>query len=237
MPTPCDPIYAGYRHPAELIAYAVWLYFRFPLSLRMVEEMLAARGISVTYETIRQWGLKFGREFANRIRRRAPRRGDKWHLDEVVITIAGKKHWLWRAVDQQGFVLDVLVQSRRDKKAAKRLLRKLLKKQGRAPRVLITDKLRSYAAAKREIMPGVEHRQHKGLNNRAENSHQPTRRRERIMKRFGSPRQVQRFLSIHDQVANVFSRRPSQNTAAKFHTARNQAFTTWAEVTGVAMAA
>ena len=148
----------------------------------MVEEMLAARGISVTYETIRQWGLKFGREFVNRVRRRATRRGDKWHLDEVVITIAAKKHWLWRAVDQEGFVLDVLVQSRRDKKAAKRLFRKLLKKQGRVPRVLITDKLRSYAAAKREIMPGVEHRQHKGLNNRAENSHQPTRRRERVMK-------------------------------------------------------
>ena len=195
MTTPRDPIYARYRYPAEIISYAVWLYFRFPLSLRMVEEMLAARGISVTYETIRQWGLKFGREFANRIRRRAPRRGDKWHLDEVVITIAGKKHWLWRAVDQEGFVLDVLVQSRRDKKAAKRLFRKLLKKHGRAPRVLITDKLSSYAAAKREIMPGVEHRQHKGLNNRAENSHQPTRRRERIMKRFKSPRHVQRFLS------------------------------------------
>ena len=154
----------------------------------MVEEMLAARGISVTHETIRQWGLKFGREFAGRIRRRAPLRGDKWHLDEVVISIGGKKHWLWGAVDQDGFVLDVLVQSRRDKKAAKRLFRKLLKKQGRAPLVLITDKLRSYAAAKREIMPGVEHRQHKGLNSRAENSHQPTRRRERIMKRFKSPR-------------------------------------------------
>jgi putative transposase len=237
MTTPRDPLYAGYRYPAELISYAVWLYFRFPLSLRMVEEMLAARGISVSYETIRQWGLKFGREFANRIRRRAPRRGDKWHLDEVVITIAGTKHWLWRAVDQEGFVLDVLVQSRRDKKAAKRLLRKLLKKQGRPPRVLITDKLRSYGAAKREIMPGVEHRQHKGLNNRAENSHQPTRRRERIMKRFKSPRQVQRFLSTHDQVANVFSRRPYQDTAAKFRSARCQAFTTWAEVTGVAMAA
>jgi putative transposase len=237
MTTARDPIYAGYRFPPELIAYAAGLYFRFPLSLRMVEEMLAARGISVTYETIRQWGLKFGREFANRICRRAPRRGDKWHLDEVVITIAGTKHWLWRAVDQEGFVLDVLVQSRRDKKAAKRPLRKLLKKQGRAPRVLITDKLRSYAAAKREIMPGVEHRQHKGLNNRAENSYQPTRRRERIMKRFKSPRQVQRFLSTHDQIANVFSRRPNQDTAAKFHTARNQAFTTWAEVTRVAMAA
>jgi putative transposase len=237
MTTSRDPLYAGYRYPDELISYAVWLYFRFPLSLRMVEEMLAARGISVTYETIRQWGLKFGREFANRIRRRAPRRGDKWHLDEVVITIAGTKHWLWRAVDQEGLVLDVLVQSRRDKKAAKRLFRKLLKAQGRAPRVLITDKLRSYAAAKREIMPGVEHRQHKGLNNRAENSHQPTRRRERIMKRFKSPRQVQRFLSIHDQIANVFSRRPDHDTATKFRAARSQAFATWAGVTGVAMAA
>jgi putative transposase len=181
MTTPRDPIYAGHRYPAEIISYAIWLYFRFPLSLRMVEEMLAARGISVTHETIRQWGLKFGREFANRIRQRTPRRGDKWHLDEVVISIAEKKHWLWRAVDRDGFVLDVLVQSRRDKKAANRLFRKLLKKQGRAPRVLVTDKLKSYAAAKREIMPGIEHRQHKGLNNRAENSHQPTRRRERIM--------------------------------------------------------
>src|SRR3954468_24416627 len=227
MTTSPDPLYAGYRYPAELIGYAVWLYFRFPLSLRMVEEMLAARGISVTYETIRQWDLKFGREFANRLRRRAPRRGDKWHLDDVVITIAGTKHWLWRAVDQQGFVLDVLVQSRRDRKAAKRLLRKLLKKQGRPPRVLITDKLRSYAAAKREIMPGVKHRQHKGLNNRAENSHQPTRRRERIMKRFKSPRQVQRFLSVHDQIANVFARRPSQDSAIKFHAARDQAFAIW----------
>src|SRR5712672_2137909 len=111
MRTPRDPIYAGHRYPAEIISYAVWLYFRFPLSLRMVEEMLAARGISVTHETIRQWGLKFGGEFANRIRRRAPRRGDKWHLDEVVISFAGKRHWLWRAVDQDGFVLDVLVQS------------------------------------------------------------------------------------------------------------------------------
>jgi len=153
MTTPRDPLYAGCRDPAEIISDAVWLYVRFPLRLRMVEEMLAARGLSVTYETVRQWGLKFGRAFANRMRRRAPRRGDTWPLDEVVLTIAGKKHWLWRAVDQEGFVLDVFVQSRRDKKAAQRLFRKLLKKQGRAPRVLITDKLRSYAAAKREIIP------------------------------------------------------------------------------------
>src|SRR3954454_22786690 len=229
--------YAGHRFPAEVISYAVWLYFRFPLSLRMVEEMLAARGIDVSHENVRQWARKFGQAFANQIRRRLPCPGDKWHLDEVVISIAGQKHWLWRAVDQEGFVLDVLVQSRRDRKAAKRLLRKLLKKQGRPPHVLITDKLRSYAAAKREIMPGVEHRQHKSLNNRAENSHQPTRRRERIMKRFKSPRQVQRYLAIHDQLANLFSRRPSHDSATRFHAARRQAFAIWTEITGVAMAA
>src|SRR3954454_18650921 len=234
MTTPRDGLYAGYRYPAELISYAVWLYFRFPLSLRMVEEMLAARGISVTYETIWQWVLKFGREFANRLRRRAPRRGDKWHLDEVVITIAGTKHWLWRAVDQEGFVLDVLVQSRRDKKAAKRLLRKLLKKQDRAPRVLITDKLASYGAAKGEVMPAVEHRKHKGLNNRAENSHQPTRRRERQMKRFKSPGQAQRFLSAHDGINNLFHLRRDHRPAAQYRAARTQALQTWAEVTGVA---
>jgi putative transposase len=178
--------YAGYRFPAEVISHAVWLYFRFPLALRMVEELLAARGLIVSHETIRQWALKFGQTFANQVRRRVPCAGDKWHLDEVVIKIAGVKHWLWRAVDQSGMVLDVLVQSRRDKQAAKRLLRKLLKRQCRSPRVMITDKLASYGAAKKEIMPGVEHRQHKGLNNRAETSHQPTRRRERQMKRFKS---------------------------------------------------
>ena len=159
-----DPLYRRHRFPAEIIAHAVWLYFRFPLSLRMVEDMLAARGIIVTHQTIRTWAEKFGRHFANEIRRRsAGRLGDKWHLDEVVVTIAGTKHWLWRAVDQDGFVLDVLVQSRRNAKAARRLMRKLLKGQGRAPRVMITDKLGSYAVAGREMMPGVEHRRHKGL--------------------------------------------------------------------------
>jgi putative transposase len=201
----------------------------------MVEEMLAARGILVSHETVRQWALKFGQGFATQIRRRLPAPGDKWHLDEVVINISGRKHWLWRAVDQHGVVLDILVQSRRDAKAAKRLLRKLLRKQGMAPRVLITDKLASYGVAKREIMPGVEHRQHKRLNNRAENSHQPTRRRERIMKRFKSAGQAQRFLSVHDQVANLF--RLSTNTTASAHRkARVQAFRVWAEVTGVTSA-
>ena len=119
----------------------------------MVEEMLAARGIVVSHETVRQWARKFGQGFANQIRRKLPCGGDKWHLDEVCLMIRGKKHWLWRAVAQDGVVLDVLVQKRRDKRAAKRLLRKLLKKQGRAPRVLITDKLASYGAAKGEVMP------------------------------------------------------------------------------------
>src|SRR6187401_2488026 len=141
MTTPVCPSYAGYRFPAEVISHAVWLYFRFPLSLRMVEEMLAARGIIISHETVRQWALKFGQEFANQIRRRLPCAGDKWHLDEVLLKIAGVTHWLWRAVDQTGIVLDVLVQSRRDKRAAKRLLRKLMKRQGQAPRVMITDKL------------------------------------------------------------------------------------------------
>jgi putative transposase len=228
--------YACHRFPAEVISHAMWLYFRFPLSLRMVEEMLAARGIEVSHETIRQWALKFGQGFAHQLRRRLPAPGDKWHLDEVVISIAGQKHWLWRAVGQHGVVLDILVQSRRNAKAAQRLLRKLLKKQGVAPRVMITDKLASYAAAKRAVMPGVEHRQHRGLNNRAENSHQPTRRRERIMKRFKSAKQAQRFLSVHDQVANLF-RRPANANAADHRLGRARAFEVWAEVTGIAGAA
>src|SRR5919107_4360227 len=160
--------YARHRFPAEVISHAVWLYFRFPLSLRMVEEMLAARGIVVSHETVRQWGRKFGQDFANQIRRRLPCAGDKWHLDEVCLLIRGTKHWLWRGVDQDGVVLDVLVQSQRDKRAAKRLLRKLIKRQTRVPRVMITDKLGSDSAAKGEVMPSVEHRRHKGLNNRAE---------------------------------------------------------------------
>ncbi len=154
--------YAGHRFPAEVIGQAVWLYFRFPLSLHMVEEMLAARGILVSHETVRQWALTFGQDFASRIRRRLPCPGDKWHIDEVAIKIAGVQHWLWRAVDQTGMVLDVLVQRRRDERAAERLLRKLLKRQCRAPRVMITDKLGSYGAARQELMPSVEHRRHKG---------------------------------------------------------------------------
>jgi putative transposase len=152
-----------------------------------------------------------------------------------VISISGKKHWLWRAVDQHGIVLDLLVESRRNAKAAERLLRKLLKPRRIAPRVMITDKLASYAAAKRTVMPGVEHRQHRDLNNHAENSHQPTRRRERIMKRYKSAGQAQRFLSAHDQVANLF-RRPANTNTADHRVSRSRAFITWTNVTGLAVA-
>jgi len=223
--------YAGYRFPPDVISYAVWLYYRFPLSLRMVEELLAARGIELTYETVRRWAMKFGLDIARRIRSTALARGDKWHLDEVVVTINGKKHWLWRAVDQQGVVLDVLVQSRRDRHAARRLMRKLLRKHGRAPRVLVTDKLRSYAAANHDLGLNVEHRQHRGLNNRAENSHQPTRIREKVMRRFKSTRQLQRFASVHDQVANLFMHCRYHTDAKQKRALRAQAFEAWEGVT------
>src|SRR6266700_626883 len=153
--------YKGYRFPPEIISYCLWLYFRFSLSYRDVEEIMAERGVVLTYETVRQWCLKFGQTYANELRRRRPPCGDKWHLDEVFLTINGKRSYLWRAVDQDGNVLDILVQSRRNKKAAKRFFRKLLQGLEYVPRVLITDKLAS--AAKRELLPGVEHRQHKRL--------------------------------------------------------------------------
>ncbi|MGO7748310.1 IS6 family transposase, partial [Rhizobium ruizarguesonis] len=178
------------------IARAVWLYFRFPLSLRLVEEMLLERGIVVSYETIRRWCRKFGAAYAKQLRRKKPSRKDIWHLDEVVISIGGRKHWPWRAVDQDGYVLDEIVQTRRDTKAAKRLLVRLLKKQGLSPKRIVTDKLRSYGAAKRDVMSGVEHRSHKGLNNRAENSHVPLRKRERMMQGFRSVGGLQRFISV-----------------------------------------
>src|ERR671920_1358083 len=196
--------YKRHRFPPQIIAHAVWLYFRFPLSLRLVEELLLERGIAVSYETVRRWALKFGPAYVRRLRRKTPSRRDIWHLDEVVVTISGQKHWLWRAVDQDGYVLDEVIQSRRDTKAAKRLLRRLLKKQGCPPRRMVTDKLGSYAAARRQLMPDVEHRSHKGLNNRAENSHLPFRRRERAMQGFRSPRYLQRFVSVFSAVRNLF---------------------------------
>jgi putative transposase len=229
--------YHGFRFPAEIISHAVWLYHCFGLSLREVETILAERGVVVSYESIRAWGLRFGRAFATTLKRRRPRPGDKWHLDEVFIRIRGKLHYLWRAVDQHGTVLDVLVQSRRNAKAAKRFFKKLLKGLQYVPRVVVTDKLKSYGAAKREILPGVEHRQSRYLNNRAEVSHQPTRRRERQMQRFKSPRQAQQFLSNHAQIHNLFQLRRHLLTANEHRAARDRAFQTWRAVSGVALAA
>ena len=198
----------------------------------MVEELLAARGIELTSETVRRWSVKFGLGISRRIRSTALARGDKWHLDEMVLTINGKKHWLWRAVDQHGAVPDVLAQSRRDRHVARRLMRKLLRKHGRAPRALITDKLRSYAAANRDLGLNVEHRQHKGLNNRAQNSHQQTRVREKVMRRFRSARHLQRFTSAHDQVANLFMRCRYNTNAQEKRAERTQTFEAWGAVTG-----
>ena len=174
---------------------------------------------------------------ARRIRSTALARGDKWHLDEVVVAINGRKHWLWRAVDQHGAVLDVLVQIRRDRHAARRLVRKLLRKHGRAPRVLITDKLKSYATANRDLGLNVEHRQHKGLNNRAENSHQSTRVREKVMRRFKSAGHLQRFASVHDQVGNLFLHCRYHTDAEQKRALRAEVFEAWESVTGAPMLA
>ncbi len=201
--TPTDD--KGFRFPSEMISRAVWLYFRFSLSFRDVGDILAQRGIVVTSETVRQWCLTCGQTYTNELRRRRPRGGDTWHLDEVVLTRRGKKHAVWRAVDQDGNVLDILVQSRRHKKAAKRCFRNLLKGSQYMPRVMITDKLKRYGAAKRVLVPGVEHRQHKRLNNRAENSHQPTRLREKNMRRVKSAQHAQRFLSADRAHLGTFS--------------------------------
>jgi len=225
--------YKGHRYPAEIIAHCVWLYHRFPLSFREVEELMLVRGVIVTYETIRQWCAKFGPVYAAGLRRRQPRPGDKWHLDEVFLTINGRRQYLWRAVDQDGNVLDILVQPRRDAKAAKRFFRKLLTKQCRVPRVLVTDKLRSYAVAHREVMPSVEHRQSRYLNNRAENSHQPTRQRERAMKRFKSIGHAQRFLSAFSGISPHFRPRRHLLSAADYRQVMAGRFAVWNEITGV----
>jgi putative transposase len=226
--------YKRHRFPPEIIAHAVWLYFRFPLSLRLVEEMLLERGIVVSYETVRRWALKFGPAYARRLRRKTPSRRDIWHLDEVVVTIAGQKHWLWRAVDQDGYVLDEVIQTRRDTKAAKRLLKRLLHKQGGPPRRIITDKLGSYAAARRQVMPEVEQRSHKGLNNRAENSHLPFRRRERARQGFRSPRYLQRFVSVFSAVRNLFVPPRSSRSAPATHLHRLTAMAEWKAVANIA---
>jgi len=224
--------YKRHRFPPQIIAHTVWLYFRFPLSLRLVEELLLERGIAVSYETIRRWGKKFGPDYARRLRRKKPSGNDVWYLDEVVIIIAGRKHWLWRAVDQDGYVLDEIVQNRRNTKAARRSLIRLLKKQGIAPKRMITDKLRSYGAARRQVMPHVEHRSHKGLNNRAENSHVPLRKRERMMQGFRSPGGLQRFVSIFSAVRNLFVPPSSKRSAFQNRVHRILTIAEWKAAAG-----
>src|SRR5688500_11694118 len=195
--------YSRHQFPPLVIQHAVWLYLRFTLSYRDVEELLAERGLDISYETVRRWVLKFGTMFARRLRARRPRPGSQWHLDEMIVVICGRRLYLWRAVDDEGEVLDILVQKRRDKAAAVKLMRRLLKKHGFAPSVLVMDKLRSYGAAKAEIGLSAHHEQGLRKNNRAENSHQPVRRRERKVQRFKSPGSAQRFLSVHSAVYNI----------------------------------
>ena len=217
------PRLKGFRFPREIVAYAVWAYHRFALSTADVEDLLAERGVIVSREAIRLWVNRFGAHFASRIRRDRPRPNDKWHLDEVVFPINGVKHWLWRAVDGNGDKLDLLVQTHRNSKAAKRFLTRLIAQFGQ-PRVLITDKLRSYVRPIARLAPDADHRAHKGLNNRIEGSHRPTRRREKIIGRFKSARQSQRFLAAHDKINTIFKPRRYRLSATSYRHARADAF-------------
>ncbi|WP_374230550.1 IS6 family transposase [Rhodococcus sp. ARC_M6] len=229
--------YKGYRFPREIISHCVWLYHRFTHSFREIELLMAARGIAVSYETIRAWCARFGPEFARRLRRRQLQAEDKWHLDQVFVKIGGVRKYLWRAVDQYGNVLDILIQSKRDGKAATRFFRKLLKKQGHPPRVLITDKLPSYQVSHRKTMSTTEHRQNKYLNNRCENSHQPTRQRERAMKGFRSVGSAQRFLASFSRISPHF-RPPRHRMYATDHRTEIRArFQVWNQVTELRLTA
>src|SRR5919199_4008398 len=223
--------YPGYRFPAEVIQHAVWLYHLFSLSLRDIELILAERGVVVSYESIRRWCLRFGTDFAAKLRKRRPRPGDTWHLDEVYLKINGELSYLWRAVDQHGVVLDILVQGRRNATAAKRFFKRLLVGLKYKPKRIVTDGLRSYGAAHREILPEVKHRTSRYLNNRAENSHRPTRHRERQMQRFKSPEQAQRFLSSHAMTYGHFRPRRHLMTAGQYRHARAEAFQVWRQGT------
>ncbi len=226
--------YRRHRFPAAVIQQAVWLYFRFPLSLRDVEDMLSQRGIDVSYETVRRWSFKFGLAYARKLRRSHPRADTRWHLDEVFVSINGKNVYLWRAVDCEGEVLDVLVQSRRNKRAALKLMRKLLKSQGFSPDAVVTDKLPSYGAALSELGMRARHITGGRINNRAENSHLPIRQRERRMQGFKSAGSAQRFLSTHAAIYNTFNVQRhliSRRTLRQFRAA---AMDRWQEVTATA---
>jgi len=219
--------YPRYRFPSAIISQAVWLYYRFTLSFRDVEDLLAHRGITVSYESIRHWCETFGRAYARRLRHRAGPVGDTWHLDELFVTIRGQRQYLWRAVDQDGEVIDILLQPRRDRRAAARFFRKLLKRSGRVPHRLVTDRLGSYRAAHQVIMPSVFHDTTRYHNNRAEVSHQPTRRRERYMRRFKSVAHAQRFLTVHDVVRSLFTVGRHRLRAGHHRLLRSHAFVTW----------
>ncbi|HIE92101.1 MAG TPA: IS6 family transposase [Acidobacteria bacterium] len=227
------PTYHGYRFPPEVISYAVWLYHRFGLSFRDTEDLLAQRGTTVSYESIRRWCRAFGPQYARTLRRRRGQLGDTWYLDEVFVKIQGRQQYLWRAVDEDGDEIDILVQSRRNRRAALRFFRKLLKGQGREPRRLTTDKLGSYKAAHRAIMPSVVHCTRQYENNRAEVSHQPTRQRERQMRRFKSAAHLQRFASVHGVVQNLFRVGRHLLRSTHYQLLRTQAFTEWDAVTCV----
>jgi putative transposase len=227
--------YKRHRFPADVIRHGVWLYFRFTLSFRDVEELLAQRGIEVSYETIRCWTLKFGRQFADNLRRSRPRPTGRWHLDEMVVKIGGRRMYLWRAVDDEGEVLDVLVQKRRNKAAALKLLRKLLKTQGIRLETIVTDGLASYPAALRDL--GCKDRHRPGRlrdNNRVENSHLVIRRRERKQQKFKSQGSAQRFLSTHSAVYNVFNTQPHLIRRSTLRQFRAEAHRTWAAATAAA---
>ena len=224
--------YCGYRFPREIISHSVWLYHRFCLSSRDVEELLAKRGIIVSYETIRQWCRKFGPEYARKLKRRQGRLGDVWHLDEIFVKIRGERHYLWRAVDQDGDLIDILVQRHRNARAATRFFRKLLKGQESTPWRLVTDKLRSYGAAHLNIMPSVNHDTRRYANNRAEVSHQPTRQRERLMRGFRSAGQAQRFLTVHGAVQNLFRLGRHHLRSANYRLLRDRSFKEWSAATG-----
>ena len=220
--------YKRHRFPPAIISYAVWLYFRFNLSHRDIEDLLVQRGITVSYESIRLWCIKFGRNYAGRLQRRHKGYADTFNIDEVFVKINGKQHHLWRAVDQEGDVIDVFLQSRRDGTAAKRFFKRLLRTQGEAPRRIVTDKLQSYGVAQRELMPNTIHNTAQYANNRAELSHQPTRVRERMMRRFKSTAQAQRFLTIHAAVYNLFNLGRHLISAEHYRNLRIDAFGQWA---------
>jgi putative transposase len=226
--------YRRHRFPPGIIQHAIWLYLRFTLSYRDVEDLLAERGLDVSYETVRRWVLKFGPTVACRLRQRRPRPSDRWHLDEMVVRIAGRRMYLWRAVDHEGEILDMLVQRRRDKRAALRLMRKLLRKQGFAPKLLVTDKLASYGSAFRQLRLACPHDQGLRKNNRVENSHQAVRRRERKMQRFKSAGSAQRFLSIHAAVHNTFNLQRHLISRSTLRTFRAEATAEWAAAVAIA---